>query len=96
MISTPSTISCTINPSSRAPAIRPTAAASAQAGPALFSTEELLADLGGRGKRAKILATNDLGLKALAKELRSGDVVLVMSNGSFDGLLPKLLQTISG
>ncbi|MBI3556621.1 MAG: hypothetical protein HY074_10195 [Deltaproteobacteria bacterium] len=78
----------------------PTTSAPAPAAPSasstVFSTDELLADLSGRGKRAKVLQTSDLGLKALAKELRSGDVVLVMSNGSFDGLLPKLLQTISG
>ncbi len=70
-------------------------AAATPGAPALFSTDELLADLANRGKRAKILATTDLGIKTLSKELRSGDVVLVMSNGSFDGLLPKLLQSIT-
>jgi UDP-N-acetylmuramate: L-alanyl-gamma-D-glutamyl-meso-diaminopimelate ligase len=63
--------------------------------PDLFSTEELLAGLQERSKRAKLLVTNDAGIKGLARELKSGDVVLVMSNGSFDGLLPKLLSIIS-
>jgi UDP-N-acetylmuramate: L-alanyl-gamma-D-glutamyl-meso-diaminopimelate ligase len=58
--------------------------------PDVFSTEELLAALSGRGKRAKLLSTSDDGLKAFARELRSGDLVLVMSNGGFDGLLPRL------
>lgn len=59
-----------------------------------FSTDELLDDLRGRGKRAKTLATTPAGIKELAGELRAGDVVLVMSNGGFDGLLPKLLDLI--
>ena len=59
-----------------------------------FSTEELLADFKKRNKRAKILATTPVGIKDLSSELRSGDVVVVMSNGGFDGLLPKLLELI--
>lgn len=68
----------------------------AQPNPDVFSTEELLADLQNRGKRAKVLATSDQGIRDMSRELKSGDVVLVMSNGSFDGLLPKLLNVISG
>lgn len=60
----------------------------------VFSTDELIRDLEERGKRARVLATTDASLKALSKELKSGDVVLVMSNGSFDGLLPKLLAIL--
>jgi UDP-N-acetylmuramate: L-alanyl-gamma-D-glutamyl-meso-diaminopimelate ligase len=61
-----------------------------------FSTEELLSDLAGRGKRARLLETGDKPLREFARDLKSGDVVLVMSNGGFDGLLPRLLRIISG
>lgn len=63
--------------------------------PDVFSTEELLSDLQTRGKRAKLLSTADDGVRNLARDLKSGDVVLVMSNGGFDGLLPRLLKSIS-
>lgn len=63
--------------------------------PEVFSTDELLEDLNKRGKKAKILATGDQALQAFARELKNGDVVLVMSNGSFDGLLPKLLGILA-
>lgn len=63
--------------------------------PDVFSTDELLSDLVERGKRAKQLATTEPGIRDLSRELKSGDVVLVMSNGSFDGLLPRLLSVIS-
>jgi len=63
--------------------------------PDLFSTEELLEDLSTRGKKAKLLSTSESGVKTMTKDLKSGDVILVMSNGSFDGLLPKLLRTLS-
>ncbi|MBI3543843.1 MAG: hypothetical protein HY075_11275 [Deltaproteobacteria bacterium] len=78
------------------PAANPTHAPGAPAAPAVFSTDELLADLTTRGKRARVLATDDGGVKALARDLKSGDIVLVMSNGSFDGLLPRLLQQLPG
>lgn len=60
-----------------------------------FSTEELLTDLSRRGKTAKLVSTDESGVKIFKNELRSGDVVLVMSNGGFDGFLPKLLKAIS-
>jgi UDP-N-acetylmuramate: L-alanyl-gamma-D-glutamyl-meso-diaminopimelate ligase len=59
-----------------------------------FSTEELLASLKERGKRGKILSTQPGGIKDLSGDLKTGDVVLVMSNGGFDGLLPKLLALL--
>ena len=68
--------------------------ASQQTSADVFSTEELLSSLQNRGKRAKILTTSDDGVKSLSRELKSGDVVLVMSNGGFDGLLPRLLSLL--
>lgn len=59
-----------------------------------FSTEELLDELKERGKRAKILETSASGVKNFASDLKSGDVVAVMSNGGFDGLLPNLLAEL--
>ncbi|MEW6056089.1 MAG: Mur ligase family protein, partial [Bdellovibrionota bacterium] len=63
--------------------------------PDIFSTEELVQDLAKRGKKAKLLATNEPAVRAFSRELKTGDIVLVMSNGSFDGLLPRLLSTLS-
>ncbi len=60
-----------------------------------FSTEELIASLIQNRKKAKLLITSSHGIKEFSNELKSGDVVLVMSNGSFDGLLPKLSKALS-
>ncbi|MGE4233622.1 MAG: UDP-N-acetylmuramate--L-alanine ligase [Bacteriovoracia bacterium] len=62
----------------------------------VFSTEEALNDLKARGKRAKILLTSPEGIKDFSQDLKSGDVVLVMSNGGFDGFLPKLMTLLTG
>jgi UDP-N-acetylmuramate: L-alanyl-gamma-D-glutamyl-meso-diaminopimelate ligase len=52
-----------------------------------------------RGRPAKALASAAEIADYLAEHAGSGDVVLVMSNGSFDGLCMKLvekLQTLAG
>lgn len=72
----------------------PVAVASVSSPADVFSTEDLLSDLTRRGKRAKILNTAGSSIKNFARELRPGDVVLIMSNGSFDGLLPRLMQEL--
>lgn len=59
-----------------------------------FSTEDALNDLKKRGKKAKLVSTTPEGIKSFASDLKSGDVVVVMSNGGFDGLLPKLFEFI--
>lgn len=59
-----------------------------------FSSEDLITDLIKRGLQAQMLMTADEGISELRQTLKSGDVVVVMSNGSFDGLLPKLLQKL--
>ena len=57
-----------------------------------FSSEQLVGDLAGRGLKARhFLNTDDL-LAALLKDLHSGDTVLIMSNGGFDGLHQRLLD----
>jgi UDP-N-acetylmuramate: L-alanyl-gamma-D-glutamyl-meso-diaminopimelate ligase len=47
------------------------------------------------GKDARVLPSAIAIAELLASEARKGDVLLVMSNGSFDGLCEKLLKTLS-
>jgi len=56
----------------------------------LFSPEQLAQDLVARGTAARTLADADAIAAALAEEARPGDVILLMSNGSFGGLREKL------
>ncbi len=60
----------------------------------LFSPEQLAADLTRRGQHALALADADAIAVHLARDSRPGDVVLLMSNGSFGGLAGKLLRTL--
>jgi UDP-N-acetylmuramate: L-alanyl-gamma-D-glutamyl-meso-diaminopimelate ligase len=43
-----------------------------------------------RGKPARVLADADAIVNAIAPELRSGDVVAILSNGGFGGIYEKL------
>jgi UDP-N-acetylmuramate: L-alanyl-gamma-D-glutamyl-meso-diaminopimelate ligase len=45
-------------------------------------------------KRARILANADAIVEQIAPELRSGDVVAILSNGGFGGIYEKLPQRI--
>jgi UDP-N-acetylmuramate: L-alanyl-gamma-D-glutamyl-meso-diaminopimelate ligase len=45
-----------------------------------------------RGRDARTFPSADAIAEYLAGEVRQGDMVLVMSNGSFDGLCEKLLE----
>ena len=47
------------------------------------------------GRDAIVLANADAIAEHLAAEAKPGDVLLVMSNGSFDGLCDKLLKKLS-
>ncbi len=57
-----------------------------------FSTEELVADLKARTHHAISAPSVDELLKSILKETKSGDVVVLMSNGGFDNIYHKLLQ----
>jgi UDP-N-acetylmuramate-alanine ligase len=46
------------------------------------------------GKNARVFPSADAIAEKLGKETESGDVLLVMSNGSFDGLCEKLLAKL--
>jgi len=48
------------------------------------------ADLEQRGKRARIISGADGIVEVVAPEVRSGDVVAILSNGGFDGIYEKL------
>jgi UDP-N-acetylmuramate: L-alanyl-gamma-D-glutamyl-meso-diaminopimelate ligase len=48
------------------------------------------AELQRRGKRARIISGADGIVQVIAPELRSGDVVAILSNGGFDGIYEKL------
>jgi UDP-N-acetylmuramate: L-alanyl-gamma-D-glutamyl-meso-diaminopimelate ligase len=61
-----------------------------------FSSEELVAGLQDRGKKADFFREVDDGVKAVAKAARSGDLVAVLSNGGFGGFIPKLLEALKG
>ena len=59
-----------------------------------FSPEQLAADLVRRGAHALALDEADAIAAHLARDCRPGDVVLLMSNGSFGGLAGKLLRAL--
>ena len=46
------------------------------------------------GKEARVLSGADAIVELLAAEAKSGDLLLIMSNGSFDGLCEKLLKKL--
>ncbi|MBI3995755.1 MAG: UDP-N-acetylmuramate:L-alanyl-gamma-D-glutamyl-meso-diaminopimelate ligase [Nitrospirae bacterium] len=73
----------------------------------LFAPEKLAAglrldpkrvveDLLSRGKEAAFVPTADEIVRAISPQLRSGDLVCVMSSGGFDGIHEKLLKALAG
>jgi UDP-N-acetylmuramate: L-alanyl-gamma-D-glutamyl-meso-diaminopimelate ligase len=48
------------------------------------------ADLQQRGKRTRIISGAEGIVQVVAPELRSGDVVAILSNGGFEGIYEKL------
>ena len=59
-----------------------------------LSGEQLVADLVGRGRRARYIPTVDEIVSTVAAEARDGDVVVLRSNGGFGGIHDKLLQAL--
>ena len=51
-------------------------------------------ELVAHGKKASFVPDVEAIVEGLADELRPGDVVIVMSNGSFGGLIDKLLRSL--
>lgn len=60
-----------------------------------FSSEEMVSELNQKGKKAQVLPSSDAIVAYLAKESKPGDVVLVMSNGGFDGIYQKLMVQLT-
>jgi UDP-N-acetylmuramate: L-alanyl-gamma-D-glutamyl-meso-diaminopimelate ligase len=50
----------------------------------------VVADLNSKGKPAQLLRDADAIVEAIAPDLRSGDVVVILSNGGFGGIYEKL------
>jgi len=59
-----------------------------------FSSADLCAALAGRGVAADSFADVAAIVDCVVAEAQPGDVVLVMSNGGFDGIWEKLLQAL--
>ena len=59
-----------------------------------FSSEQLVADLKKRGKDAHFFADTDSIVEFLVRQAAPGDLVLVMSNGSFDNIHERLLDRL--
>ena len=56
-----------------------------------FSSEELVEGLGEKGNRAELYTTVDDMVSSVHTGTQAGDIVLIMSNGAFDGIYKKLL-----
>jgi UDP-N-acetylmuramate: L-alanyl-gamma-D-glutamyl-meso-diaminopimelate ligase len=60
---------------------------------------ELAADIQKYGRRARLIANAEEIVAAVAPEMRSGDVVAILSNGGFGGIyekLPARLRALAG
>ncbi len=60
-----------------------------------LSAEQLVADLGAAGQRARHIPEVDDIVNTIVGEHREGDVVVLMSNGGFGGIHRKLLQALA-
>ena len=60
-----------------------------------LSVPELVGDLHARGKSAREAESIDDIIQGIVREHRSGDLVVVMSNGGFGGIHRKLLKALS-
>jgi UDP-N-acetylmuramate: L-alanyl-gamma-D-glutamyl-meso-diaminopimelate ligase len=59
-----------------------------------FSVDELVSDLQKSGKSAKCYQNVDEIVQDLTLKTQKGDLVLIMSNGGFDGIYGKLLNSL--
>ncbi|MGE0633115.1 MAG: UDP-N-acetylmuramate:L-alanyl-gamma-D-glutamyl-meso-diaminopimelate ligase [Pseudobdellovibrionaceae bacterium] len=59
-----------------------------------FSSAELVADLKAKNKNAKNFDTADEIVSYLGDNSKKGDLILIMSNGGFDGIYGKLLKRL--
>lgn len=59
-----------------------------------FSSEELVGDLQALGRSARVFPGADAIVADLKARTKPGDLVVIMSNGGFDGIYTKLLQAL--
>lgn len=59
-----------------------------------FSSSRLAADLVAQGQSAQAYADTTAIIEALTAECRSGDMVIILSNGDFDGIHERLLAQL--
>jgi UDP-N-acetylmuramate: L-alanyl-gamma-D-glutamyl-meso-diaminopimelate ligase len=59
-----------------------------------FSSQQLVADLKDQGKNAHYFTDTDAIIDFLVTEAKSGDLILVMSNGGFDNIHERLLKSL--
>jgi UDP-N-acetylmuramate: L-alanyl-gamma-D-glutamyl-meso-diaminopimelate ligase len=62
----------------------------------VLNVDELVADISANGTSAITLPDANAIVKRLAPELREGDIVAIMSNGGFDGIHEKVLNSLRG
>jgi UDP-N-acetylmuramate: L-alanyl-gamma-D-glutamyl-meso-diaminopimelate ligase len=63
--------------------------------PERLSVEDLVRDVTRAGRRARHIPTADAIAETVAREAREGDLVVIMSNGGFDGIHDKLLARLA-
>lgn len=59
-----------------------------------LDSEKLVRDIASRHKRATLFANTDALMDFLVQEGQPGDIILCMSNGSFDGLPQRLVEAL--
>jgi len=59
-----------------------------------FSAEELIKDLENLGRSAKLFSSTDQIVDDLVNRTKKNDIVLIMSNGGFDGIYDKLINKL--
>jgi len=59
-----------------------------------FSSAELVSDLKAKAKSAQVFSSADRIVEYLQAQARAGDLVLIMSNGGFDGIYEKLMKAL--
>jgi UDP-N-acetylmuramate: L-alanyl-gamma-D-glutamyl-meso-diaminopimelate ligase len=59
-----------------------------------FSSEQLVSDLKKQGKDAHYFADTESIIDFLTEEAKSGDIILIMSNGGFDNIHERLLEML--
>jgi UDP-N-acetylmuramate: L-alanyl-gamma-D-glutamyl-meso-diaminopimelate ligase len=60
-----------------------------------LSPEQIVSDLRAAGKDARYIPKVDDIVSAVSRDARDGDLVIVMSNGGFDGIHDKLLAALA-